>query len=367
MHEQDAATSLICRLVNSAVGAFADNKPNAITLKALSGGRSEARVFKLTPIFDTGTRVKGLPVVVKIAPRALGATEKANYENFVRFALPAACRPELLGFVRTRAHAGLCYSLVGGAGGSRPDTLTAYLKRGDATKVAFVLRRIFDPLRDTWYSPSQCRAENDIARRYRDRYFSRGRSTSDNEETLRACAARYFNARDKDGRYVIGRLSFPSPHATLFASSAKRAYRSTVLHGDLNSDNILIATDPPNAMIIDFEKTGRGHVYEDLMHVEASVRINYPRDTALGAVLGRERQIALGHQPARDDPYSASIRQVREAAMRYFGRIEDRANYHFAVAAIALRLMQAADLTHIARARITASALWAAKILADEI
>jgi hypothetical protein len=107
-------------------------------------------------------------------------------------------------------------------------------------------------------------------------------------------------------------------------------------------------------------------VHEDLMAVEASVRINYPEDAAFGDILEKERRIALGRRPPRADPYSASIRKIRDAASSYFGRAEYGANYHFAVAAIGLRLMQAVDLTHIARARITASALWAAKALERE-
>jgi hypothetical protein len=328
---------------------------------------------------------------VKIAPRVEGAGEKAKYDKFVRRALPAACRPDLLAFGRTRVYSGLCYSFVGRAKGSRMDTLTDCLQRGDATKVELVLRGIFDPMRDTWYSPTVVRAERDIARRYMDRYFTGPRSTARNEATLRACAARYFDARQKDGRYVIGGLSFPSPRATLFASGLKRPYRSCILHGDLNSDNIVVADEPAGVTVVDFQKTGRGHVHEDLIHVEASVRINYCRDSSVsrqlrpwagcretdadrcfvrdasfGEILEKERLIALGRRP-RNDPYSASIRKIRDAAFRYFGRVEDDANYHFAVAAIGLRLMQAVDLSHVARARITASALWAAKALAGEI
>jgi hypothetical protein len=234
--------------------------------------------------------------------------------------------------------------------------------------VELVLRRIFDPLRDTWYGPGLVRTERDIARRYLDRYFTGPRSTAATEATLRACAARYFNARQRDGRYVIGRLSFPSPRATVFASDRKRPYRSCILHGDLNSDNIVVVDDDPaGATVVDFEKTGRGHVHEDLIHVEASVRINYARDASFGEILEKERLIALAQRRPDNDPYSVSIRKIRDAAFRYFGRVEDDANYHFAVAAIGLRLMQARDLSHTARARITASALWAAKALAREI
>jgi hypothetical protein len=361
--ERKQALYLIRRLAVAAGVAGADL---ALDADALSGGRSVARVFKLTPSSSPNRRASRSAVVVKIVPRAQGESEKASYDEFVRWALPAACRPDLLGFDRTRAYAGLCYAFVGGSRGSRIDTLTDCLQRGDATTVALVLRRIFDRLRDTWYSPPLLRAERDIARRYLDRYFTGPRSTAAAEAALRACAARYFNARQHDGRYVIGPLSFPSPRATLFASDRKRPYQSCILHGDLNSDNIVVGCDPAGVKIIDFQKTGRGHAHEDLIHVEASVRINYLRDASFGEILEKERLIALGRR-SRNDPYSASIRKIRDAAFGYFGHVEDDANYHFAAAAIGLRLMQALDLSHVARARITASALWAAKVLAREM
>jgi len=370
--EHDEVLTLIRRLAVSAGVTATDLPLVSAILVPLSGSRSGARVFKLTPFFGPGRNTKGPPVVMKIASRAQGLSEKANYDKFVRRALPAACRPDLLAFDRTRAYSGLCYSFAGGSdrsGRSRPDTLTDCLRRGDVSKLKLVLRGFFDPLRHTWYGPALMRAESDISRRYLDRYFTGPRSIAKAEAALLACAARYFKARWENGRYVIGALSFPSPRTTLFAAGAtsgrKRPYRSCILHGDLNSDNIVIAGDAEGVAVVDFQKTGRGHVYEDLIHIEESVRINYLRDASFSEVLEKERLIALGRR-FRDDPYCASIRKIRDVACAYFGSVEDEANYHFAVAAIGLRLMQAVDLTHIARARITASALWAAKVLAGE-
>jgi hypothetical protein len=222
-------------------------------------------------------------------------------------------------------------------------------------------------MRDTWYRPAFLRRENDIAQRYLDRYFPARRSTAETEVALGACAARYFKARYEGGRYLIGGVSFPSPRALLFARGRKQPYLSCILHGDLNSDNILVAENPARVMVVDFQKTGRGHVHEDLLHVEESIRINYMLDASFAQILEKERLIALGRRPPRNDPYSRSIRKVRDAVCRYFGCVEDEANYHFAVAALGLRLMQAADLSHVARARITASTLWAAKSVAGEI
>lgn len=363
--ERNAALPLIRRLAAAYVAAVDYLPLGAAILESLAGGRSAAYVFKLTPLFGPEHRRKGRPVVVKIAPRAQGAHERANYDKFVRRSLPVACRPELLGFVQTRTHAGLCYSFVGGDG---VDTLTAYLQRGDTKKLALVLDRIFDRLHDTWYGARSLRRESDIARRYFDRYFTGVRWITKTETALHACAARYFNARRREGRIVIGgEISFPSPRAVLFGSDRKRPYRSCIIHGDLNTDNIVVADAPARVTLIDFQKTGRGHVHEDLVALEASVRINYLKDRTapFSDILETERLIALGRR-LPGDPYAAAIRKIRAAALRYFSPIEDAANYHFAVAAIGLRLMRATDLSHIARARITASALWATKALAGE-
>jgi hypothetical protein len=364
--EQSEALSLIRRLALTGGFAGTDVAPSAITLQLLTGGRSAARVFKLTPVFGLDRQSRGTPVVVKISPRAQGIEEKANYDQFVRRALPAHCRPELLGFARARTYSGLCYSFVGRAGESKITTLTHSLQRGDTAQVALVLRKIFAPLRSTWYSPNACRIESDIAQRYLARYFTGPRSTAKAEANLQACAARYFGARRKGERYVIGALSFPSPRALLFVSNPRRPYRSCIIHGDLNSDNIVISQRPEGVSFLDFQKTGRGHVHEDLIFIEASIRINYPCTASFAETLEQERLIALGSRGPRSDPYSASIRKIRTTASRYFSCIEFDDNYHFAAAAIGLRLMHATDLTHAARARITAATLWATKLLAGE-
>jgi hypothetical protein len=133
----------------------------------------------------------------------------------------------------------------------------------------------------------------------------------------------------------------------------------------MNSDNILIPGDAAGVTLVDFQKAGRGHIYEDLVALETSVRINYPPDAGFGEILEIERLIARGQWPPALGPYAQSIRRIRDAASRRFGPPDDD-TYHFAVAAIGVRLMQAVDVSDVARARITASTLWATQMLAGE-
>ena len=136
----------------------------------------------------------------------------------------------------------------------------------------------------------------------------------------------------------------------------------------MNSDNVLVGSEGARLAFVDFQHTGRGHVYEDVAALETCVRINYPGDTSFGDILETERLIArgpVGRLPLPRASYAAAIRKIRAVAFSYFGRLEDSSTYHFAIAALGLRLMQAVDLSPIARARITASTLWAAKALTE--
>jgi tRNA A-37 threonylcarbamoyl transferase component Bud32 len=64
------------------------------------------------------------------------------------------------------------------------------------------------------------------------------------------------------------------------------------VHGDLNTDNMLIVRQANGIKLVDFHKTGREHVFEDLVALEHSVRINHPADPAVDRLLQIEGDIA---------------------------------------------------------------------------
>jgi hypothetical protein len=357
------ALSLIRRLIRTAGLATGAPAPAAVRLEALTASRSAAQVFKVTPLPRHADDSVGEPLVVKIAPVEECEAERGRYCRYGR-TLPAALRPQLLAAARGGALGGLCYEFIGGHDGGGRETLTDALQRGDAAALALALGAVATATRDTWRGPHRLRAEGDIARRYLHRHFTGSRAAARAEAALFGCAARYFGASRTGGRWLIGLASFPPPFVTLFASGRKRPYVSAIVHGDLNSDNILLAPGGAGVTLVDFRNSGRGHVVEDLIALEASIRINWPPAAGFAEILEGERLIALG-QRRGDDPYAAAIATIR-AATADFGQARDDLTYHFAVAAVGLRLMQAVDLSDIARARITAAALWAVKALAGE-
>lgn len=350
---------LILRLLVMAYGIRGDLPLDSFILRPLIGGRSVARVFMASFALSAGCK-GSTPVVLKLGPFEEIKREKSNYDRFARPGLADAVKPEMLGFARVGTQAGICYSLLG-----RPErdteTLTRRLQQRDINAIDLVLRTVFDPLRDSWYAPREIRKERDLAARYLKRYFTGRQGPKETETVFQFCLRRYFNGRCTGSAYALGGESFPILHDRLFCEDRPRSYLSCILHGDLNTDNIVVLKPLRQAALIDFRKTGRGHVLEDLIALEASIRINYPPNMQFEGILEQERSIALG-RPAID-PYAASIQMIRDRVVTYFGMSEMSANYSFALAAIGLRLMQAVDLTHVARARIVASALWAVKNL----
>lgn len=165
--------------------------------------------------------------------------------------------------------------------------------------------------------------------------------------------------------YRLGEIVFPAIVPALFAAGGSRDHARCILHGDLNSDNILLNRDGSSARFVDFQRVGPGHALQDLVALEASVRINHPLPTAFGDILEIERRLALRRTVDRLPPYAKAIVKIRNTTMRLFGAAERRANHHFAIAAVGLRLMRANDLSHSARASIVASTLWAAKALVE--
>jgi hypothetical protein len=362
------ALSLIRRLIRTAGLATGAPAPAAVRLETLTASRSAAQVFKVTPLPRHAGDSAGQPLVVKIAPVIECEAERGRYGRYGR-ALPAALRPQLLAAARGGALGGLCYEYVGGHDGGGRETLTDALQRGDPAALALALGAVTTATRDVWRGSHLVRAEGDIARRYLHRHFTGWRAAARAEAALFGCAARYFGASRAGGRWLIGPAAFPPPFATLFAGGRKLPYLSAIVHGDLNSDNILLAPilraqGRAGVTLVDFRNSGRGHVVEDLIALEASIRINWPPGAGFGEILEGERLIALG-QRRGDDPYESAIATIRAAAAD-FGQGRDDLTYHFAVAAVGLRLMQAVDLSDIARARITAAALWAVKALAGE-
>lgn len=363
VREAQEIAELIKLVLVNANTEMCDSACDAIMLETLTGGRSGSFVFKATPLSTDGRRLYPARTVIKVAPLDAGTTERGNYQQFVRPFLPSHYRPELHGFATAHDRAALCYSLLGD--GDKPETLTDRLAMGGMVALDPILLPLFEHLHH-WYSASQTRPEKDLAQYYLTRYFKDTGSAILAESTLFRHAAQYFGAQHNARGYRIHKVDFPAICETLFGRCDAPAYTSCIVHGDLNSDNVMLDRHRQFAGIIDFQRTGRGHIFQDIVALEMSVRINAPSNATFDDIWEVERLIALGKPHIGSNPYAAAIIGIRQAGRRLFGFDEAFASYQFAVAATGLRLMRATDLSDAACARITASVLWAATKLTED-
>lgn len=361
------ALFVVDALLTRVLTARGNPKPHTVSIEPLMGGRNAAYVLKVSPrpaTKDKASRQK--PIVVKIVSHEKGRQEKIAYDKFVRPAVPLRFRPELFGFVVSEKYSALCYAYVGGRC-PVPNTITCQLQNSNLKSIPSFLDDFFSNIGTTWYHKDILQYEFGISDYYIDRYFPDRDRLTENVITLARLSQEYFGSPQTDSLYALNGCSIGPSFDALFRTGRSLRYSSCILHGDLNTDNILTRSDQASTILIDFQKTGRGHVYGDLVALESSIRINFPEGVPFGHIWRQEMQVASGLRPISQDTYVAAIQRVRIAAFNHFGEFEDNWTYHFAVAATSLRLMQATDLSDAARARVTAAALWALEILGQTI
>ena len=366
MQRRTEALALIERLLGEALGGTKAGLAEA-SLERLGGGRTSARVYQAT--FSTETdEAAGEPVLLKLALRGDGEDEKFRYDTYARDGLPIGVRPDLLAFMQSENLDGLVFTYCGERNRAKAETLTDRLRAGDVRSLDMTLAVYLDATAGTWRRADALRVDADIGQRYLARYFGgQASSVAETIEMLRARVEACFGAMPDNGDPVVGGARLSSHFDALFARDVTQSYRSCIVHGDLNSDNVIMVGEPGGIALVDFQKTGRGHVYEDLVHLEQSVRINSPPHASFDEVWRDEQIIARAGETLDAGAYVTAIRKVRACARAAFGDIDNAAHYQFAIAATGLRLMRATDISEMALARIAAGALFAARAFNETV
>jgi len=327
-------------------------KIDEIKLTPLTGGRSGSDVYKIEA-FSSDSMVQTVPAVLKISQKERAKIELENYNRFVKWTLPYTWRVDLLGTGFTKKLGGICYSFILG-GNSNFDSFTYYIKEANDAVIRSVIQQVFSPKMKTWYS--FVKKNKNINKRYSTRYFW---DTSMNCESARFAEVvqKYFNGFVKSNCVEIDKYRFPLPVDDLFAE-LHGDYYSCICHGDLNSNNI-ISSNNKEFIFIDFQDTGRGHVFEDFVTLESSIRMHYPFDDNVDVLEILNNEIELTVTGKINKPCSnlyEHISLIRNLALKNFD-MENFKNYYYAVAAYNFRLLRLPDLTELQEKLITSALL----------
>ncbi len=244
----------------------------AVLIDRLAGGRSGSAVLSCRM---KGAINYGITGVIKISHRKNADVEIDNYNKYVKWVLPYTWKVEILGTGITETLGAICYSFAFDGSG-KPNSATDLLRAADSHIVPLVCSSIFSPTSKTWYS--QILETSLDASQYFQRppFFQRATQIQDREEKLLQKFIDVFGDSfvvTESSISLFGRKA-PRPNHLLFTNDWGRV-EECISHGDLNANNILVNSSKDSVVFIDFQNTGRHHIYRDFISFESSIRIDW--------------------------------------------------------------------------------------------
>jgi CheY-like chemotaxis protein len=248
---------LLCRLFHSA---------ESLLVQPLAGGRSGAGVMLVERFDATGGSP---PVVVKFGAVEDIEPEHAHFEKYVQGRVGGGRTTTILGEPRyTQRLGGIVYSTLG-ARGDRFESFERFYQRATADEIKQVLHRLFFEVCHSWYENLDRRSIHNLT----DEYLKLLRFGP--EAVSRAIGERFKGVQGKQ-QLQFTKLGlqhlFPNPVQILERPPLLRPTYSCITHGDLHAQNILV-DDDRHAWLIDFLRTGPGHVLRDVALLDSSVRV----------------------------------------------------------------------------------------------
>ncbi|WP_321341599.1 phosphotransferase [uncultured Cohaesibacter sp.] len=351
--EDRALNSLVAQVVFAKGEHDSVLHPTRVRLSPITGGFSGSYVFRMEIECPT-SKLRTVPAVLKLSHNEDASIEAENYKKYVKWILPYKWRVDLLGEGKVKGWSAVCYSFAHGTG-LKFDSVTNALKKGEVSAVEQVIDQIFSPNYQTWYSNRLCTdsGEKQISAHYSNEYFGRKALSSSKEDFLRL-SQKYLGAviteRDRVSIKNIG-ISISEPSTVLFATG-RGSYSETICHGDLNSNNVMIAKK--ELTFIDFQSTGRKHVFRDFLTFESSIRLYFPDNEIDPETLIRYEGIVstqdaiearLGDTSDLPEMFRLILR-VRQAALKNFPN-EPLNNYIYGMTVFSLRLLRVDDFSDI--------------------
>lgn len=262
-----------------------------IAFHAIPRGKSLSSVFRGRPRTQRGD--EGILCILKLGPRDEISDEIDAYEKYVRFGRHIYTRVEALSHVLADSIGGICYSFVGGGNMSAdPLSLQQVLESGSVEDAVKIIRAEFNPKQKEWYS------RDDIEDKSLTQFFADAYTIGFPEiaDTVRDYALRFMERQADIGGIVasgewrstessLPPINLPNDKDFKRLNDWYQSYRSCIVHGDMNAENILLVPAEsasmktaeiggyPHAVIpIDYRFTQRGPIFTDFAALEAAVR-----------------------------------------------------------------------------------------------
>jgi ActR/RegA family two-component response regulator len=340
-------------------------KANQLWVQPVLTGQSGAGVVEVAPSYGDSA---GEICIVKFGKRDTIRREIENYTEYVDPFVSNQSTTKLDGVIGRKMGA-IRYRLIG-AGDAKATSLADYFLKGGHSvgQVCEVLDHLFDVSCRRWYDNRQRPAQrSDLVDLYtRSQHIQW-------EEVWEAAANCGIDI-------TRSRLEFPGV-AELFLNPRRwleareniyecRAWQA-VTHGDLNEHNVMV-TPEGHCWLIDFYRTGMGHILRDFVELETAFKFNltpplsFAERKQFETILLSQRGLKARIKVDSGKPYARSaaiIGHLRTLASEALGPERDMDEYQVALLLHTLKLLSAKFLGRDTRAHV----LLSAAILADKL
>lgn len=245
---------LLCRLFNQA---------QSVLVRPLVPGQSGTGVLWAQPFYTSGG---GRAVIVKFGSVDKVEVEYHNFKEYIQPFIGGGRNTTVLDLRHTPHLGGIIYSLLGATNDQLED-FGSFYHRADTHQIREALDRLFLDTCGAWYANPGRLQPHDLTADYKQ---SLGFTWEKLEQAL---SDRLKSVQGKPKLYFT---SLSTEHAftnPLLASAEQHLVRSTYIcttHGDFNQHNLLV--DKTGHMwLIDFQRTGPGHILRDIAKLDAEV------------------------------------------------------------------------------------------------
>ncbi|MEW6607489.1 MAG: response regulator [bacterium] len=250
--------------------------------------------------------------IVKFGPRKDIERESKNYNEHVKPFLQL--RPtEIEEPSYTQNLGGMIYTL---AGSRNPKTICNFREYYGNSKVEDIkttLKELFKETCGMWYQNRGNKIDMELSEHYKKQL---GCDQKKLDDALKKIFSEY------KGKHLINfpglNKDFLNPVVWIKDKDFHLSTFSCRTHGDLNGKNILVDEDK-HPWLIDFFRTGYGHILRDFVELEADIKFNYLETSNIETLYEFEKSLVSPEQ--FDEPYS--FKSPIEELNKAFAIIQD--------------------------------------------
>ncbi|MFQ5610640.1 MAG: response regulator [Anaerolineae bacterium] len=316
------------------------NQAEQLDLSDLPTGQSGAAVLRVDRYYEARA---GTPVVIKIGKRDKIRQEWENYKEFVDNYANAFSSVQLRA-VPGRLMGALSYQLIG----TTLDGVVSfgeYYHQHEVGQVCQALDGLFRETCGRWYdNREQPRRRRDLIQLYVEGLHLEWDEVWDHATALGVdLAAATLQFPGLSGTFANPKRWLESRDYALYLP----VWRA-ITHGDLNENNIRV-TDEGRCWLIDFYRTGWGHILRDVVELETAIKFNLtPMNSleefhAFEAQLLGQTQIGQPVMPSASHSHFkplAVIGHLRGLADPFTGSNQDMLEYNIGLLLTTLNLLR---------------------------